>query len=222
MPFFVRAILSTTVLAVYACAAAAGAPAYADEIKSAVEAADKEYDIQGEIIVGLLDVESDFSPWAIGVRASKASLLASHLKHSGFLIWRKDGSDALSVFPRNIEEAKKLYSFFRNNTPGKKRFGVFNVDFGIAQINIANFERLGLGEEYYFDMKKNIHVGAKILRGCYDRFGEYGDHYVVECYNKGTDISKLRKSGFRYYQSLVKAMKSPRLALNKLHRSDAR
>lgn len=52
----------------------------------------------------------------------------------------------------------------------------YNVSMGVAQINMHNFESLGLTVETAFDPCKSIQAGEKILSDCYARaLKEYGN-----------------------------------------------
>lgn len=68
----------------------------------------------------------------------------------------------------------------------------YNVSMGVAQINMHNFEGLGLTVESAFDPCQSIAAGEKILSDCYDRaLNEYGQ----------TDNQQALQAAFSCYYS---------------------
>jgi type IV secretion system protein VirB1 len=68
----------------------------------------------------------------------------------------------------------------------------FNFDVGLAQINSANFARLGLTGEALLDPCANLRASAVVLTGCYAQAvrsageGQEALRHALSCYNTGS------------------------------------
>jgi len=86
-----------------------------------------------------------------------------------------------------------------------------SIDLGLAQINSANLERLGLSVEQAFEPCENLRAAEKVLRWCYDPAakrmgaGQTALHAALSCYNTGGYAQGLANG---YVQSVYRVAKS--------------
>ena len=117
-------------------------------------------------------VESGFNPYAIGVVRGR-----------------------LARQPRNLAEAVATANML-------ERLG-YNFSLGIAQVNRYNLVRYGLGSyAKAFETCPNLQAGARILRECHDRAGDWGKAF--SCYYSGNFTTGFRHS---YVQKVMAGMK---------------
>ena len=105
--------------------------------------------------------------------------------------------------PANKNEADRLVSELKEK-------GI-NYSVGIAQVNQSNFNKYGLNTSNMFDVCTNLSAGSKILKSCYETYGDWSKAY--SCYYSGNP-----STGFRdgYVQEVLRNIKKPILvALNK-------
>jgi type IV secretion system protein VirB1 len=95
--------------------------------------------------------------------------------------------------PRSHEEAVAMASWLLAHG--------YNFDAGLAQVNSANFARLGLTAEAVFDPCTNLRAGLQVFTECQaravERFGE-GERAVtaaLSCYNAG-DFDRGLRNGY--------------------------
>ena len=117
-------------------------------------------------------VESGFNPYAIGVVRGR-----------------------LARQPRNLAEAVATANML-------ERLG-YNFSLGIAQVNRYNLVRYGLGSyAKAFETCPNLQAGARILRECHDRAGDWGKAF--SCYYSGNFTTGFRHG---YVQKVMAGMK---------------
>ena len=77
----------------------------------------------------------------------------------------------------------------------------YNFDAGLAQVNSANFARLGLTAEAVFDACTNLRAGLQVFTECQGRaVGRFGEGKravtaALSCYNAG-DFHRGLRSGY--------------------------
>lgn len=124
-----------------------------------------------ETIAAVVSHESRTNPFAIGI----------------------NGKTRISRQPENqqeaVETAKKLIALG------------LSIDLGLAQINSANLNRLGLSVEQIFEPCTNLRAAEAILRGCYDAAARRHGHgqtalqAALSCYNTG-DYTRGLSNGY--------------------------
>lgn len=106
--------------------------------------------------------------------------------------------------PSTLWTIAKIESNLNPNTYYTNKNGT--ADIGLMQINTANLDDLRrLGYDYgdsIWEPCTNVKVGAWILRGCYDKFGE--SWKTIDCYNKGKGGAK-EFNGKGYTSRFLKA-----------------
>ena len=118
-------------------------------------------------------VESGFNPYAIGVVGGR-----------------------LARQPRTLGEAVSTARMLEAR-------GI-NFSLGVVQVNRYNLSRYGLGSyEQAFSTCPNLHAGARILRECYDRAGDWGKAF--SCYYSGNFTTGYRHG---YVQKVMASMAS--------------
>ena len=126
---------------------------------------------------------------------------SAQLPHAiGFKITRGKETYKLSKQPANVEEAKTWAQYLLENG--------YKFDAGIAQINSANFARLGLSPANVFDSCANISASGRILSEFYkNAAAQYGPGQkallaAISAYNSGNF-----QTGFAngYVQKVVNA-----------------
>ena len=124
--------------------------------------------VEPDIMAGIVNVESRFHPYAIGV----------------------GGANARSIFPSTKTEAIAVANQLVANG---ERF-----DAGIAQINIENFDWLDLTIPQAFDVCMNLSAAEKVLRDGYDRARAAGESpdaalsIALSTYNTGHSTRGVR------------------------------
>ena len=89
--------------------------------------------------------------------------------------------------PRNLAEALA--------TTKRLRIGGWNYSVGLAQINVRNFERLGLTAQSAFDPCANLAAMEVVLTDCYDRAMQQGTdpqcslRRALSCYYSGNFVT---------------------------------
>lgn len=87
-----------------------------------------------------------------------------------------------------------------------------SIDLGLAQINSANLNRLGLTVEQAFEPCTNLRAAETVLRGCYDPAaqrhgpGQAALQAALSCYNTG-DYGRGLSNG--YVASVYRLVKAP-------------
>jgi len=105
--------------------------------------------------------ESGFNPWAIGING-RVRITRQPLTKS-----------------EAVDTAKQLLQMS------------LSIDLGLAQINSANLERLGLSIEQAFEPCANLRAAETVLRWCYDPAakrlggGQQALQAALSCYNTG-------------------------------------
>ncbi len=136
--------------------------------------------VHAETARALVQVESDFNPWAIGVVGG-----------------------ALERQPQGRAEALATARALR-------RAG-WNFSVGLAQINVANVDRLGLNLEDAFEPCTNLASMQAVLRACFDRASGTEPHArypqaalraALSCYYSG-NFTTGRQQG--YVHQVVRA-----------------
>ncbi len=134
----------------------------------------------------LVQVESAFNPWAIGVVGG-----------------------GLERQPQGRTEALATATSLRQSG--------WNFSVGLAQINVANVDRLGLTLEEAFEPCANLAAMQAVLRDCFDRAGGTEPHAghpqaalraALSCYYSG-NFTTGRRQG--YVQQVARAALHPRL-----------
>ena len=131
----------------------------------------------------LVQVESDFNPWAIGVVGG-----------------------ALERQPRTQAEALA--------TARSLQATGWNFSVGLAQINVRNFERLGLTTATAFDPCENLRAMQAVLSECFDRVGPNEEpqtalRQALSCYYSGNFLTGFRHG---YVQRVASAVPPGRRA----------
>ena len=131
-----------------------------------------------ETIVAIMKHESNFNPFAIGI----------------------NGRTRISRKPQTQEEAIEIAE--------KLIAAGVSIDMGLAQINNANLNKLGLSVAQVFDPCTNLRAAEKVLRWCYGPAekkhgpGQTALQAALSCYNTG-DFSRGLRSG--YVSNIYKA-----------------
>lgn len=133
-----------------------------------------------ETISAVVSHESRTNPFAIGI----------------------NGGARITRQPVNLQEAVETAT---------KLLGMgLSIDLGLAQINSANLNRLGLTVEQVFEPCSNLRAAETVLRGCYDPVARQHGHgqralqAALSCYNTG---SYLRGFSNGYVSSIYKLAK---------------
>jgi len=117
--------------------------------------------VEADLLAAIVSVESGGNPLAIQV----------------------NGPMELVRQPRGRGEAVAMASWLLAHG--------YNFDAGLAQMNSANFARLGLDAESVFELCPNLHGAATILAECLERarvrglLGESAVTAALSCYNTG-------------------------------------
>lgn len=113
----------------------------------------------------------------IGVLFS-ALLLAASAIASAFCF--EDAGRSNGIYPRLLREIACQESSLRANIVKRNRNGTFDI--GLMQINSRWIKRLGLDPaKLISDPCYNAHVGAKILKDCFTKYGDSWE--AVGCYH---------------------------------------
>lgn len=164
------------------------------QIAHAIKNANKISGIPENVYFTIMSIESNFEPLAISVVTSekRAKLIKKlHSPNIKVLVGGKafhQNRRVVSIYPKTVEYAKLIAKTLKEN---KYSFAV-----GLTQIDTSNFS---LSEvEQMFDPKKNLEKSAKVLKGCYKRFGNLT--HRIECYNRGGgNLNRMLKTKKRYY-----------------------
>ena len=113
---------------------------------------------------------------------------------------------ALDRQPRNRAEALATASHLQANG--------WNFSVGLAQINVRNFERLGLTASTAFDPCENLRAMQAVLTECFDRSASEGSRQTalrqaLSCYYSGNFVTGLRHG---YVQRVARAVSPSRTA----------
>ena len=116
---------------------------------------------------------------------------------------------ALERQPRNRAEALA--------TATRLRATGWNFSVGLAQINVHNFERLGLTPATAFDPCENLRAMQAVLTECFDRSApdrpdQVALRQALSCYYSGNFVSGFRQG---YVQRVARAV-SPRQAASRV------
>jgi len=115
--------------------------------------------------------------------------------------------------PRSWEEAAAMASWLLSHG--------YSFDAGLAQVNSANFARLGLTAEAVFDPCTNLRAGLRVFTECQaravERFGrgERAMTAALSCYNAGDFDRGLRNGYVTAVQGRVKLPGSSSLPAKK-------
>ena len=165
----------------------------------------KYYKIDKSILKTLSKIESKQSPFAMLVQIKKNSSnkLISFLKK--YNLKYKHRRQIFSIYPKTQKEAIFAY---RNLIKKRKKFGIYDYDLGIMQVNRGNFSYYNVNEEqYYIDCFRNIFLGTDILRKCYQNFRHSTSSIknTIECYHRGASYEKIAKSNYTYFNRFFNA-----------------
>jgi len=121
------------------------------------------------VLEAIVDLESRGNPYALSV----------------------NGDVELVQEPRNREEAIAMAQWLEAHG--------YNYDAGLAQVNSANFARLGLDVSSVFDPCANLKAACRVLEECYARAPLVGGTpalwAALSCYNTG-DFSRGLRNGY--------------------------
>ena len=104
-----------------------------------------------------------------------------------------NGGFELVRWPRSEDEAVAMATWLLAHG--------YNFDAGLAQVNSANFARLGLTAEAVFDACTNLRAGLQVFTECQGRaVGRFGEGKravtaALSCYNAG-DFHRGLRSGY--------------------------
>jgi type IV secretion system protein VirB1 len=125
----------------------------------------------GTLLERVVQVESRGEPLALNV-------------NGGFELVRQ---------PRSWEEAAAMATWLLSHG--------YNFDAGLAQVNSANFVRLGLTADAVFDPCTNLRAGLQVLTECQARAAEHfgqrerAETAALSCYNAG-DFHRGLRNGY--------------------------
>lgn len=114
------------------------------------------------IIKAIVRVESGGDPWAININKKGVRLLAK---------------------PKTKEQAQAWIDWFVKNN--------YNIDIGIAQINIKNIQKLKINPSDFLDPCLNLKVAGQILLANYKNSAKYANNsddavkLAISAYNTG-------------------------------------
>ncbi len=111
---------------------------------------------------------------------------------------------ALDRQPRNLAEALATASHLQANG--------WNFSVGLAQINLRNFERLGLNANTAFDPCENLRAMQKVLAECFERSSQKALpqpalRQALSCYYSGNFVTGFRHG---YVQRIALAVPQER------------
>ncbi|MDR2342726.1 MAG: transglycosylase SLT domain-containing protein [Campylobacteraceae bacterium] len=161
------------------------------EIADAIQYVSKKSGIDARIYYSIIDVESNFKPYTIGMVVNSSILKAIKDLPSAIYnvkVSRYNGKyHFISVFSDKEEDivalAKSLYKFD------------FNIDMGLMQISRQHVREDEL--EFIFNPKYNLIKGNNIFAECVKKYKVLSQS--IECYNKGFK----EKSILQYYRKFV-------------------
>ena len=133
---------------------------------------------------------------ACGLAGPAATILERIVRvesHGEPLALNVNGGFELVRRPRSQDEAVAMASWLLAHD--------YNFDAGLAQVNSANFARLGLTAEAVFDPCTNLRAGLQVLLECQDRAvkrfgqGDRAETATLSCYNAG-DFDRGLRNGY--------------------------
>jgi hypothetical protein len=158
------------------------------EIANAIKNVSLLSGLDKSIYYTLINIESDFNPYVIGLIGNK-KLLEKIKETNLFKVQNsKYGQNYLISVSGNKEDiislSEALYEFD------------INFDVGLMQISRQHFKKDEL--KRIFDFEYNIAKGSNILHSCAKKFNH--TQKIIECYNKGFQIGTSKK----YYELFAK------------------
>lgn len=159
-------------------------------IADAIKEISKKENIDMRIIYTIVQIESDFQPFAISMTTSKKNAKAfKSIKNPYIKINAREynlNKDKwiVSFYPKNLAYAKALARAFKQQN--------FSFDVGIAQINTINFNIEEI--DYIFDPIYNLTKSSKVLKDCQKIKKDLKN--TIECYNFGTK----KRGSYPYYK----------------------
>lgn len=151
--------------------------------------------VDARIYYSIIDIESNFKPYIIGMIANDTVLKAlKNLPSETYSVKSSQyGSKYLtSVFSDNKEDIVKIAkALYRLD---------FNMDMGLMQISKQHIKEDEL--ESVFNPRYNIIKGSNILAECVEKYKVLPQS--IECYNKGFK----KKSALAYYQKFANSFNS--------------
>lgn len=175
-------------------------PSHADintEIAKYIVSADQRYNIETKTHLSIIETESGFSPYAIGVvlKKEKAYNLNNELKKEKIKckVWNWKQKKIVSINPKSKKEA--LVALKHVKETGSNRY-----DLGICQINKAKIDDYKWSEvKILTEVEYSIERSAMIIRNCMNL--HKSSKKALECYNKGESG---RYGGYLYYKKVLK------------------
>lgn len=164
--------------------------AFSDQyIADAIKKISKKEEIDVRIIYTIVQIESNFKPFAISMTTSEKNAKEfQSIKNPHIKIYTKEYSLnknkwIVSFYPENLAYAKALARAFKKQN--------FSFDVGIAQINTTNFNIEEI--DYIFDPIYNLTKSSKVLKDCQKIKKDLKS--TIECYNFGTK----ERGSYPYY-----------------------
>lgn len=201
----VKNILLISLFAIFSSSLYANNKVYADKLNKiyndkGLSKVSNKYDVSKLLLLAIADVESGFNPYAIGLvekNLKKLEAVKTYLKLIGVKYVNKQGTSAMSISPRNYQEARKVYLILTH-------FNLRNFDVGYSQINIKNIEKMKIDANRLFvDTEYVFGYSAKILTDCWS-YNNQNIYKAIECYNKGVN----RKNySYNYTQKVIASYK---------------
>lgn len=145
--------------------------------------------------MGILEFAAIAAMCAPGVHTTTLEAIVTHESRANIYAIGVNGDYKLPKQPSNFEEAVSTAKWLHSEG--------YNFDAGLAQINIKNFEWLGLSIEDSFDSCKNLAAAEKVLTTCYERAvkefeeGQPALQAALSCYNTG-NFEKGFANGYVY------------------------
>ena len=179
--------------------------AFIQEVYEQAQILDAKFNIDRKIILAYIKTESDFNPYTILLKTKDTAKIK--LAFNKLNIKCKARDPYVAIYPIDGVEAEFVYDVIQNNYDFLE---VQDYDFGIMQLNTRPIKGYGIDEkELYLDYKKNMLVGADIIRGCYTMLkNKTNISNILECYNRGVNIAHLEKSPRTYLAKFLKNYKS--------------
>lgn len=133
--------------------------------------------------MGILEFAAIAAMCAPGVHTTTLEAVVTHESGANIYAIGINGNYRLPQQPKTFEEAVSTAKWLQEEG--------YNFDAGLGQINIKNFEWLGLSIEDSFDSCKNLAAAEKVLTACYERAtkqfeeGQPALQAALSCYNTG-------------------------------------
>ena len=170
------------------------------EIDSFVVQRASDFGIDPKIVKTIINIESRNQRFAIGIVSTKSESIVKALSgNDNIIISNVLKSKFVSLIPKDETSAKDLFDVIQAH---KDDWGIEAIDYGLMQINhdtIVSYELEP--KEIYLNPYYNIAMGVDVLKSCYNMFSK-NQFNVIECYNKGTDKTKL-DSHNDYYTKFI-------------------